>query len=184
MDFNELKTFCIKNNIPIIRDETFKFIKNKILENNYSSILEIGTAYGYSSLLFSKIDCVKKIITIEKNESNYAIAKQIENDKITFLLADAFTFECKEKFDLIFLDACKSNQEILVNKYLNNLNEKGLMVIDNIFLKKFANQQNLDRQKTRLIQKVHQFHNWLLQQKKFNVQIIDLDDGIALITKN
>ncbi len=174
----------MEKHIPIIREGTFEFIKNKIIKNNYSSILEIGTAYGYSALLFASISCVNKIVSIEKNQLSYTIAKQVVNNKIKFMLIDAFIFEPKEKFDLIFLDACKSKQDILVNKYLNNLNDKGLMVVDNIFLKKFANKKNLDYQKIKLMEKVNQFHDWLLKQKNFNVEIIDLDDGIALITKN
>ena len=53
-DFVELRNFGIENNIPIMKLETKEFLKNLLTIQKPKNILEIGSAIGYSSLLFSK----------------------------------------------------------------------------------------------------------------------------------
>ncbi len=178
-----LKDLCIRDNIPIVRDNTLKLIKEIIIKNNYSSILEIGSAYGYSAVCFSEIDCVNKIVSIEKNIENFKIAKQYENKKINFINGDAFEVFLNEKFDFIFIDGPKSHQGTLFDKYRNLLNDGGTIFIDNIYLKKFDSRKHLTKNQKNLLTKVTNFRNWLSELKDFNVDIKDIDDGIAIVTK-
>ena len=46
----DLKTYAKENNIPIIQDEGLDFILQLIKDNNYKSVLEIGSAIGYSAI--------------------------------------------------------------------------------------------------------------------------------------
>ncbi len=183
MTLEQLKQLCIKNKIPIVRDKTLELIKEIIIKNNYSSILEIGSAYGYSALSLSQIKSISKIISVEKNRNNYLIAKQFSNTKLQFINVDAFEFECNDSFDLIFIDGPKSHQEILFNKYLNNLKDNGTIFIDNIFLKKFDHLDKLTKNQNNLVNKVKAFREWLLSNPNIKVEIIDIDDGIAIISK-
>jgi predicted O-methyltransferase YrrM len=134
-----LKNKCIADNIPIIRDKTAKFIRNTIESKEFKKILEIGTAYGYSAELFSSTMPVERVVSIEKNPENYAIAHSFlkDNSKIKLINADAFALKLNEKFDMIFIDGPKSHQEILLDKYSQLLNKGGIIFIDNMFLKKF-----------------------------------------------
>lgn len=54
-DFIELRNYGIENNIPIMKLETKEFLKTLISISKPKNILEIGTAIGYSSLLFLNI---------------------------------------------------------------------------------------------------------------------------------
>ena len=94
MTINELKTICINDSIPILRDKTLEYIVNIIKENKIKSILEIGTAYGYSSFAFNQIDCVNEILSIEKNKDNYLKAKNFlaGNKTIKLVNDDCFHF--------------------------------------------------------------------------------------------
>lgn len=152
-----LKDICIQNNIPIVRDKTLDLIKRIIIKNNYSSILEIGSAYGYSAACFSEIDCINKIVSIEKNINDYKIAKKYENEKINFINADAFEYQPNQTFDFIFIDGPKSHQEELFDKYEKFLNKNGTIFIDNIYLKKFQNKSFLTKNQKSLINKVNNF---------------------------
>jgi predicted O-methyltransferase YrrM len=149
----------LQDNIPIVRKNTIQYIIDLISKNNYSTILEIGTAYGYSSDKISTIPCVNKIVTIERDLNRFNTASYFlkNNKKIVILNEDAFYFNTMESFDFIFIDGPKSNQEILVEKYYQYLNVGGTMVIDNIFLKKFNDVTNLTKNQSNLVDKVKKF---------------------------
>jgi predicted O-methyltransferase YrrM len=152
----ELKELCIENSIPIIRDNTAKYIADLINDQQYKSLLEIGSAYGYSALYFYQF--IKDITTIEKNIDNFKIvSKYLTGENIVFLCADAFEYVPNKKYDVIFIDACKSHQDILVTKYLEYLNFNGVMFIDNIYLKKFDKHDVLTKNQRNLMKKVVKF---------------------------
>ena len=44
----EIKSLAHKNNVPIMQDATSEFICSFIKSHNVKSVLEIGTAVGYS----------------------------------------------------------------------------------------------------------------------------------------
>jgi predicted O-methyltransferase YrrM len=154
----ELKQKCLNDNIPIIRDNTIDLIANLITSSNYQSILELGTAYGYSAYLMSLIKNAN-ITTIEKDKKRYEIAcnflKHIKNIKT--INDDIFIYEPIQKFDFILVDGPKSNQEDIVKKYYEYLNKNGTMVIDNIYLKKISEKINLTPNQQKLINKVNNF---------------------------
>ncbi|HHX78399.1 MAG TPA: SAM-dependent methyltransferase, partial [Acholeplasmataceae bacterium] len=103
----KIKENALKNNIPIIQDEALAFIIDKIKINNIKTILEIGTAVGYSAISFAVNDIL--IDTIERENDLYE--KAIDNiaimnleDKINIIYADALKYETDKKYDLIFID--------------------------------------------------------------------------------
>ncbi|MDR2568555.1 MAG: class I SAM-dependent methyltransferase [Mycoplasmataceae bacterium] len=181
----EIRKVSIENNVPIVRNQTGKFIQKLIDENKYENILEIGTAYGYSSALMLMCDSIKKIDTVEKDEHSFAMAKKhLANEtKVNLVNDNAFLYQPNNNYDFIFLDGPKSHQEELLTKYLEFLKPNGMVLVDNIYLRKFENLPNLTKNQKSLIKKVDDFRNWLKTNKELNVEIIDLDDGIAIIKK-
>ncbi|MDR2461646.1 MAG: class I SAM-dependent methyltransferase [Mycoplasmataceae bacterium] len=187
-DFNiieEIKKNSLDDKIPIVREKTIKYICDLISKNNYENILEIGTAYGYSSATICQEQCVKNILTIEKNIYSFNKAKKFLKNfkKIHLINDDAFLFEPVQLFDLIFIDGPKSHQENLVEKYLKFLSPNGRMIVDNIFLKKIANISDRTKNQKKILEKVEKFTEWLKNNKFFSTSIIDIDDGIAIINK-
>ncbi|MDR0856886.1 MAG: hypothetical protein LBM76_00645 [Mycoplasmataceae bacterium] len=181
----EIKNKSIADSIPLLRDKTLGLFTKEIVKCGYTSVLEIGTAYGYSALAFSLIDCVNEVVSIERDEIRYGIAKQNLKDikNINLVLCDAFNYVPNKKYDVILVDGPKSKQDILVTKYLQYLNVNGTMFIDNIFLKKFDDLKTLTKNQASLKRKVDEFKNWLIENKDFHADIIDIDDGVAIIKK-
>ena len=112
MDIKELKEYALENNIPIIQDDGIKFLVEFIKRNNIKSILEIGTAIGYSAIVMASINDDITITTIERNQERYLEAvKNIKKfnleDRINIIFKDAFDANIDDKFDLIFIDAAK-----------------------------------------------------------------------------
>lgn len=180
---------CQHDKVPIIREKTAALIFELINKNSYQSILEIGTAYGFSTLIWNQANSIQSIVSIEKNVDSYCIAKQYLNNeqKITLINDDAFEYLPKKQFDVIFLDGPKSHQEKLVEKYLNYLNKNGVIIIDNLFLKKYANKpiENLTKNQKKLLVRVNNFRKWLENnQINFVLSLYDIDDGVGIISKH
>lgn len=184
--FDSLKVFAKTNNVPIICDEGLNFITNLIIENNVKSILEIGSAIGYSALSFSMHGC--KIDTIERNEEMFNYAKEniskFKKEKDIFIInKDALEVEDKDlrlmSYDLIFIDAAKAQYERFFKKYEEYLNKNGVIVTDNL------NFHNLDinkvsRHTRQLIRKLNSFKEFLINNKKYETNIYDIGDGISV----
>ena len=95
LELQKIKEKALENHIPIIMDDTLEYIYELYKDKSISSILEIGTAVGYSAICFTKI--LKEdgfIDTIERDEQRVLEAKEnirlaeVE-DKINIILGDA-----------------------------------------------------------------------------------------------
>ena len=143
----EIKNKALKNHVPILQDESLDLILMTLRVKKPNKILEVGTAVGYSSILFSNTLSGEnsKIKTIELKEEMYNQA--IENigmmnlsDKIEVIHSDATKYletldETKEKFDVIFIDAAKGQYMNYLKEALRLLNSDGIIIADNVLFK-------------------------------------------------
>ena len=109
----ELEEYAKDNNIPIMEHDGIEFLLDYIKKNNIKNILEIGSAIGYSAIRMCLIDDSITVTTIERDKNRYEEAiKNIRKfnleDRITIIFDDAFNVELDDVYDLIFIDAAKS----------------------------------------------------------------------------
>ncbi|HJC57336.1 MAG TPA: O-methyltransferase [Candidatus Eisenbergiella intestinipullorum] len=137
---NELEKEARETNVPVIRRETQSLLKTLIAMKQPRSILEVGTAIGFSALCMSEYapeGC--RITTIEKYEKRIPIAKSNfrrfgKEGQITLLEGDAAEVldRLEDTYDLIFMDAAKGQYPVLLPRVLRLLKEGGLLVSDNV----------------------------------------------------
>ncbi|APZ48059.1 methyltransferase [Polaribacter reichenbachii] len=104
------------------------------------TVLEIGTYTGYSALCLAEGLSIKgKIITIDKNEEletlqNKYFEKSGFRNQITQIVGDATKIipEIEDNFDLVFIDADKSNYVNYFNLIINKMNPGGIILSDNV----------------------------------------------------
>lgn len=137
---NEIEDECRRTNVPVIRTQMQSLLKFLLAVNRPESILEVGTAIGFSALLMSEYapeGC--KITTIEKYEKRIPIAKENfcragKTDAITLLEGDATEILCglTDSFDFIFMDAAKGQYINFLPDIMRLLKKGGLLVSDNV----------------------------------------------------
>ena len=188
LDIKDIEIYAKENYVPIARKQTIEFILNLMKERNYTRFLEIGTAIGYTSINVALLNKNINVVTIEHDSKRAEIDKKnfIEfgvNEQINMIEDDAVTITINDKFDLIFIDASKKRNDYFLDKFSPNLNEGGMIIIDNMKLEDFW--VNAKKEKKEKFHRMNEeFKKNLLNRKEFDVQILeDIGDGIALIKK-
>ena len=188
---NEIEKYAHENSVPIMLKDGIEFLCNYIKENNIKTILEVGSAIGYSSIKMALVNDNIKITTIEKDKERYNIAvsninKFNLNNRINILNEDALNSNIEDKFDLIFIDASKGNNINFFNKYKDNLNKKGVIVTDNLSFHGLV--ENPDLIKTRnqrgLVNKIKLYLNFLEDNKEFTTTYVSVGDRISISIRN
>lgn len=191
MKFNDLisdmERFAKKENVPIMQKESLNYLISFIKEHDIKSVLEVGTAIGYSTILIKEV--VNNITSIERDEERYNIAvKNVELsnlNNITLIKADALDITITDKFDLIFIDAAKGKNKEFLDKFKSNLNENGYIIIDNMdFHGLVGKSMTIEKRRLRsLVKKIENFIKYMQEQTEFKVTKIDKGDGLYLLER-
>lgn len=183
----EIEKYAKDNNIPIMQKDGIKFLEEYIKENNIKKILEIGSAIGYSAIKMALIDRNIKITTIERDEERYKEAiKNIDklhlNNQIEIILKDALDIEIKDKYDLIFIDAAKSQYIKFFEKFEKNLNDNGAILTDNLSFHGLVENPGLtnNRNTKQLVKKIKNYIDYLITNDKYDTKFYSLGDGISV----
>lgn len=145
----DLEQIAKRQSLPSIGPVKGEILRDIISKYKPKTILEIGTLHGYSAILMADmLPDDGKLITIEKDTNLFSITmKNVEDAGLSHIIEvinedglKGIPLLQKQKFDLMFLDAIKS--EYL--KYLklaeenNLLRDRVVVVADNVLL--YANE--------------------------------------------
>ncbi|WP_407429319.1 O-methyltransferase, partial [Treponema sp.] len=185
-----IKNYAMQNEVPIMQDEGSEFICEYIKSHNVKSVLEIGTAIGYSSVRFAKISPEICVTTIEIDEERYNQAvKNVESNsltsQITLIFGDALTEQIEGKFDLIFIDAAKAQYTKFFEKYKENLSENGVIITDNLSFHGMVEDLSLTNNYStkKLVKKIRKYIDFLKNNEEFDTEFFKKGDGISISKK-
>lgn len=186
----DIEKYAKENNVPIMMKDGIEFLTNYIKNNNIKNILEIGTAIGYSASKMALVDPNIKITTIERDKERYLLA--IENisklnleNQINVILDDAFNVELKEQYDLIFIDAAKSQYIKFFEKFTKNLKTGGVVISDNLNFHGLTHtKEKIESRNVRgIVRKLNNYIDFLNNNNDFETTFTDVGDGIAVSIK-
>ena len=136
----EIEAMGERSFIPSIGPVKGKILAEVVRNAKPKRILEVGVLYGYSSILMAKNSPPGvEIIAVEKNPEHVSVSKRnimraemekkiqvVEGDGTTVLKG------LSGKFDLVFLDAAKTEYLAYLKAVEKNLHKGSVVVADNV----------------------------------------------------
>ena len=191
---DELEKLARKNHIPVLLDDSAKFLYDFVQKKQFKNILEIGTAIGYSGSIMLLASENAELTTIELNEDSFIKATQTFahlklNKRVQQILGDGYEKivdlnSLGKKYDLIFLDGPKGQYLKYYSVLLQMLEGNGCLLVDNVLFHGLVrSNEDVGHKKRAMITKLRKFLNEIETRKDLKTTIHEIGDGVAEIYK-
>lgn len=189
----ELAQFAHDENVPIIPHETVVYFQFLISALQPKSILEVGTAIGFSALLMAQSAPKASVTTIERNPEMAELARENFKkydlaEQITLIEGDAINVlsGLPDTYDFAFMDSAKSKYIVFLPEILNHLSVGGSVVIDDVFqggdvAKPIA---DVKRNQRGIYRGLHKLFAATLTNPNLTATLVPLGDGMLMIRKD
>lgn len=157
---------------------------SKLIQPN--TILEIGTYTGYSALCLAEgLKPKGKLHTIDKNEELFDLQKKYFDKSAYKHQIQQYVGKALEiipginaTFDLVFIDADKSNYVNYFNTIINKMNPGGIILSDNVLWSgKVVEQLDSKDTDTRVIL---EYNKLLKEDKRVETVLLPIRDGLTI----
>jgi predicted O-methyltransferase YrrM len=175
--------------VPVITRDTERLLYTLCGIRRPKSILEIGTAVGYSALCFAKAAPEAQIITLENRERSVHKARAnireagLE-DRIRVIHGDAAETlpEVEGIFDLIFIDAAKGQYRRFFELCEKNMAPGTLVVSDNVLYKGMPCDDSFvpERRHRTIARRMDEYLTFLTEDPRFETSLLAIGDGVAI----
>jgi predicted O-methyltransferase YrrM len=187
----ELEELCERDGIPLVDRETARFLSVMVNAMLASSILELGTAYGYSALCMARAQPeTGRIWTIDPDKRRIAIARSFFEragvaDRIEIIDQPALAVLPKlaqRQYDIVFIDALKEEYGEYLRLTLPHVKRSGLVIVDNLLWhhRVALPEADTDEESTKSIRR---FNREFLSHPDLNAVILPIGDGVGVGAK-
>lgn len=191
LDDKKIEAIKIKareNHVPILQDDSLAFIKTLLEIRKPESILEVGTAVGYSALEFSKhLKENGKIVTMELNEATANVAKEnIKDlgmeDVIEVVNTDAYEYmkSLEGTFDVVFIDAAKGQYMKYLEEALRLTRPGSLIIADNVLLRGMVMGGYNGHKHRTAVTRLREYISAVTTNPNLQSCVMDVGDGVAV----
>jgi predicted O-methyltransferase YrrM len=192
----EMSEYAADKFVPIIAPETEQFLRTLLTITQPANILEIGTAIGYSALVFRSV-CSAKIVTIEKDvdianiahnnfQKRYREAGDNSNG-IRIIRGDAREVIAQmpsSAFEFIFVDAAKGQYIYMLDDLIRLCAPRGIIVCDNVLYKgEVASGEYPAHKQRTIVTNLRRFLAEISDNPSLSTTILPLADGISVSVK-
>ncbi|MCD8109112.1 MAG: O-methyltransferase [Clostridiales bacterium] len=189
----EIEREAREQHVPVIRREMQSLLKVLLAVHRPESILEVGTAVGFSALFMAEYDPAEAVITtIENYEKRIPVARANfaragRDGQITLLEGDAAELlpELGGPYDFIFMDAAKGQYIHFLPEVLRLLAPGGILLSDNVLQdgdiieSKFA----VTRRNRTIHKRMREYLYELTHHPLLTTTILPVGDGAAVSVK-
>lgn len=184
----EMQQEGIAEAIPIIQVPSIKLIQIILRMIQPKTIIEIGTAIGFSTIWLAKAFPDASLHTIERNPNMAekarkhieaaGLSKQVilhEGDAVELLPA-------LPRADFIFVDAAKGKYKEFFHLAYPLLKAGGIFVFDNILFRGYVADKQIVQTKP-MLKKIREFNDFIATHPKLETSFIPIGDGLAICYK-
>ena len=187
---NEIEKEAKADLVPVIRREMQSFLKVLLAIHRPLRVLEVGTAVGFSALLFCEYGPENmQVTTIEKYEKRIPIARENfrragREEQITLLEGDAADIlkELQEPYDLIFMDAAKGQYIHFLDDVLRLMKPGSVLVSDNVLQggDLIESHYAVERRNRTIYKRMREYLYELKHNDQLLTSVIPLGDGVTV----
>ncbi len=185
--FASLEADAARHDVPIVDPELGRFLQVAALAAGARRILEVGTATGYSGLHFLRVlPADGELVTIDVSEERQRIARDHwrragVSERATTLLGPAIELlpGIEGPFDIVFLDAIKSEYGRYLDLALPKLRPGGLLIADNVLWGGRIARDEHDADADAL----RAFNAYAMAHPELHAIILPLGDGVLYAAK-
>jgi len=189
----EISEDGVRQDLPLVDAEVGALLRVLAVSIGASRVLEIGTAIGYSGIwLAGALPAGGMLLTMEMNQDRARIARANFSraglaDRASVIVGDAHTMLAKVSgpFDLIFQDGDKALYMPMLDRLVDVLRPRGLLVTDNVLwdgevVPGFVAEPKRDAKDTRAIA---EYNERLNAHARLMTATVPLRDGVAISVK-
>ncbi|MGN0360429.1 MAG: O-methyltransferase [Hominisplanchenecus sp.] len=187
---NKIEQEALDTYVPIVRREMQSFLKVLLAMKRPVRILEVGTAVGFSTLLFCEYAPEgAHITTIEKYEKRIPVARENfrragREDQITLLEGDAAKIlsGLTETYDFIFMDAAKGQYIHFLPDVMRILEIGGVLVSDNVLQDGdiIESHYAVERRNRTIYKRMREYLYELKHDERLSTSIVPIGDGATV----
>jgi caffeoyl-CoA O-methyltransferase len=184
----EMEEQGARENVPISDPEVGRLLGVLARATGARRILEIGTAIGYGALCLARGAPEALVVTIDKDPERLATARgYLERagvaGRVELIEGAALDvlYRLEGPFDLVYIDAVKTEYRRYLDLVLPRLRVGGLIVVDNLLWGGLvaAPPEEDDRDADAL----RAFNGYLMMHPQLQSVVLPLGDGLGLATK-
>ena len=189
----EMEEYADQNGVPIMEPAGIETMLQILRIQQPETILEVGTAIGYSALRMASALPQTKVVTLERDEERFQLAAEYikrsgMQERIIQISGDALELEeevaSHAPFNTIFIDAAKGQYKRFFEMYSRYLKPGGMIITDNVLFKGLVYNQEADSRRLRsLVKKIDEFNRWLAANQEYDTVILPIGDGVAVSKK-
>ena len=184
----ELEQHGLREGIPIVDRAVGRFLSVLVHCMQANRILELGTAYGYSTLWMAlALPPAGRIWTIDPDMSRTGIAAsyfrrgEVE-DRIEIInqpALEVLEWFPQRNLDIVFIDALKTEYGAYLEAVIPMLKRSGIVVVDNLLWsgQAAAAPKKSDDEQTKAIR---DFNKTFLTHPQLDATIVPIGDGMGI----
>lgn len=186
----EMEKVALEETIPVVTPAVGNFLQLLVQTANARSVLELGTAIGYSTIYLARgvRHTGGKVLTIDMNKGrlNRAIDYIYRaglTEQVEFRTENILHYLPQESqcYDFIFVDAAKGEYSEYLDLLIARVNTGGLLVVDNVLFRGWVVPgSQFDEKYNKMVGAMRGFLQRLADLPGFKVSILPFGDGLAI----
>jgi caffeoyl-CoA O-methyltransferase len=187
----ELEALCKRDGIPLMDRAGVQFLASLVAASRADTILELGTAYGYSAIWMALAQGpAGRITTIDLDTARTGIARSFFEragvaERIEIInqpALEAIASMPHPSYDLVFIDAVKAEYAAYLEAVLPHVKTSGIIAVDNLLWSHRASAAPATADDSSTLA-IRDFNRTFLSHPALRAVIVPVGDGVGFGVK-